>query len=239
MLPGKGITKIVRLYPKTAIVVLLLVFLAPFVGDAAELREGGGEIDQHALFRVVGFMYGLDPELLEAVAEVESAGRSDAVSPKGAIGLMQLMPATATRYRVRDPRDPVENALGAARYLAHLRDATALSGSETGYDLSRILAAYNAGEGAVWRYNGLPPYAETQDYVGRVLWVYLLGISPPPHAREHKTVSTSVKAAHPARHGDSAVLDELDALRQARASAAASGAQSQQPPIGGVGSMQP
>jgi len=222
-----------------AIVALLLVSLAPLAGDAAELRGGDREIDQHALFRVVGFMYGLDPELLEAVAEVESAGRSNAVSPKGAIGLMQLMPATAARYRVRDPRDPVENALGAARYLAHLRDATAPPGSETGYDLSRILAAYNAGEGAVWRYDGLPPYAETQDYVGRVLWVYLLGISPPPHAREHKTASTSVKPAHPARHGDSAVLDELDSLRQARASAAASGVQSRQPSLDGVGAIQP
>jgi soluble lytic murein transglycosylase-like protein len=103
----------------------------------------------HALFRAVGAMCSLDPELLAAIALIESGGRADAVSPKGAIGLMQLMPATDARYQVRDAHDPVQNALGAARYLAHLRNAIPAHGSVGSEDLSRILAAHNAGERAV------------------------------------------------------------------------------------------
>ncbi len=219
---------------RLAVCALVLVLLAPFAAEAGEPRGGSPEVDLHALFRVVGTMYGLDPELLEAVAEVESSGRSDAVSPKGAIGLMQLMPSTAARYRVRDPRDPVENALGAARYLAHLKNATVPPGDEAGSDLSRILAGYNAGEGAVARYDGLPPYAETQEYVGRVLWVYLLGSPPPWPARQrraanrHSQVSTSGAITHSDHQGDRALLDELESLRRARASAADCGTQTQQ-----------
>jgi hypothetical protein len=203
---------------KVAIVTLLaVVVLVPVAGRGAELRGASDDIDEHALFRVVGAMYDLDPELLEAVAEVESSGAANAASPKGAIGLMQLMPATAARFRVRDARDPVENALGAARYLAHLRDVM-LDGDERDDQLWRILAAYNAGEAAVWRYGGLPPYAETQEYVGRVLWVYLLGESPPSadgHKHEHAaTRSRTITREH---QGDSATLEQLDSLRRARA----------------------
>ena len=203
---------------KVAIVAYLAVLiLMPVAGRSAELRGASDDIDEHALFRVVGAMYDLDPELLEAVAEVESSGAANAVSPKGAIGLMQLMPSTAARYRVRDPRDPVENALGAARYLSHLREAM-LAGGGQDNQLWRILAAYNAGEGAVWRYGGLPPYTETQEYVGRVLWVYLLGISPPHahiHARENAGVPSSRRTTG-GRHGDMATLEQLDSLRRAR-----------------------
>jgi soluble lytic murein transglycosylase-like protein len=135
----------------------LLVSSVPVGARAADLNGATGEIDEHALFRAIGAMYGFDPELLEAIAEVESGGRSDAVSEKGAVGLMQLMPGTAARYKVRDARDPIENALGAARDLAHLRDATVLQGMDRA-DLSRILAAYNAGEGAVLQYNGIPHF---------------------------------------------------------------------------------
>ena len=84
--------------------------------------------------------------------------------------------------------------------------------------LWRILAAYNAGEGAVWRYGGLPPYMETQEYVGRVLWVYLLGISPPQahiHARENAEAPSSRRTTR-GRHGDMATLEQLDSLRRAR-----------------------
>src|SRR5215831_7006194 len=168
-----------------AIAFFAVVVLIPIAACSAELRGASNDIDEHALFKVVGEMYDLDPELLEAVAEVESSGAANAVSPKGAIGLMQLMPATAVRFRVRDARDPVENALGAARYLAHLRDAM-LQGDGQDDQLWRILAAYNAGEAAVWRYGGLPPYLETQAYVGRVLWVYLLGVSPPRNVHERE-----------------------------------------------------
>jgi len=205
-----------------AITVGVLLFLGTArAGEAGGPRSTAAyDLDQHALFRAIGDMYDLDPELLEAVAEVESAGHPDAVSPKGAIGLMQLMPATAARYHVRDPRDPVENALGSARYLAHLR--AAVPSDHEGYELSRILAAYNAGEGAVLRYDGLPPYSETQRYVGRVLWIYLTGTPFPRQSHMQQVSEQRVRPSGQPRHGDREVLDQLDSLRRARESALAS-----------------
>lgn len=109
--------------------------------------------------------HGVDPALAMAVVEVESAGRVDARSPKGAIGLMQLMPATAQRYGVADPLDPDENLRGGIRYL---RDLLAQFGST-----ELALAAYNAGEGAVMRHAyTIPPFAETRAYVPKVLQRY-------------------------------------------------------------------
>jgi soluble lytic murein transglycosylase-like protein len=203
----------------TIAILSLLLALTTVGTRAADLKGATGEIDEHALFRAIGAMYGFDPELLEAIAEVESGGRSDAVSEKGAIGLMQLMPGTAARYRVRDARDPVENALGAARYLAHLRDATVLQGTDKA-DLSRILAAYNAGEGAVFEYNGIPPFPETEDYVGRVLWVYLMGPSAPRPVALFPA-RRSAEAGRKTHHSDGDVLHQLDSLRRARESAVA------------------
>ena len=109
----------------------------------------------------------LDPALVEAVALVESGFDERARSPKGALGLMQLMPATATRFGVADPLDPRENLAGGARYLRELIDR---------FDaLPLALAAYNAGEGAVERHgNAIPPYVETAAYVPKVLNHYRL-----------------------------------------------------------------
>jgi soluble lytic murein transglycosylase-like protein len=98
--------------------------------------------------------------LLHSVIKVESNYNPSAVSPKGAMGLMQLIPATARRFGVENPFDPLENLEGGARYLRHLLD---LYGN---YPLA--LAAYNAGEQAVARYGGVPPYPETQTYLARV-----------------------------------------------------------------------
>jgi soluble lytic murein transglycosylase-like protein len=109
--------------------------------------------------------YSVDPHLVQAIITVESNFDPHAVSRAGAQGLMQLMPDTAVRYRVEDPFDPHANIEGGIRYL---RDLLRLFPS----DLRHVLAAYNAGEGTVQQYGGIPPYPETQRYVERVLTLY-------------------------------------------------------------------
>lgn len=109
---------------------------------------------------------GLDPALVHALVDVESGHDARARSPKGALGLMQLMPETARRYGIRDPLDPAQNA---AAGTAYLRDLLRLFGG----DLALALAAYNAGEAAVLRHGGrIPPFAETRAYVPKVLARY-------------------------------------------------------------------
>ncbi|MDQ5856859.1 MAG: lytic transglycosylase domain-containing protein [Acidobacteriota bacterium] len=109
--------------------------------------------------------HSLDPRLVKAVALVESGFNPSAISPKGARGLMQLMPATASRNGVNNVHDPAQNIAGGTRYLSHLLNL--FDGN-----LEMSLAAYNAGEGAVARYGGIPPYVETRDYVRRALTAY-------------------------------------------------------------------
>lgn len=110
--------------------------------------------------------YGLDPELLHAVIQAESAYDPFAVSYKGAVGLMQLMPDTAARFGIWDLYDPEQNILGGARYL---RELLGLFGS----DVQLAVAAYNAGEGNVIKYgNRVPPFEETKLYVERVMSLY-------------------------------------------------------------------
>jgi len=109
--------------------------------------------------------FGLDPQLVLAVIAAESAFDKSAVSPKGAQGLMQLMPQTASRFGVSNAFDPEENLRGGMTYLARLID-------QFGGDLDLALAGYNAGEKAVEQYRGIPPYQETQEYVRRIRAVY-------------------------------------------------------------------
>lgn len=109
--------------------------------------------------------YGLDPRLVLAVIQVESAYRTNAVSSKEAAGLMQLIPETAARFGVRDVFDPEDNLRGGMAYLRWL--LAYFQG-----DLSLTLAAYNAGEGAVERYRGVPPYAETRAYLRLIRKLY-------------------------------------------------------------------
>jgi len=116
----------------------------------------------------------IDARLLVALIAVESRWNPDAVSSAGARGLGQLMPATARGLRV-DTDDPAQNVAGAAHYLRVLLDRFAGRDGQTRYRLA--LAAYNAGTGAVDRYGGVPPYAQTRAYVARVmaLWRRLAG----------------------------------------------------------------
>ena len=108
----------------------------------------------------------VEPNLLRAVIVVESGFNSRAVSKRGAMGLMQLMPATATRFGVSNPYDPLQNVHAGARYLKFLID-------RFGQDVRLALAAYNAGEDAVDRNGGqIPPFSETMAYVPRVLKIY-------------------------------------------------------------------
>ncbi|BCW97155.1 MAG: lytic transglycosylase domain-containing protein [Fimbriimonadales bacterium] len=105
--------------------------------------------------------YNLDTELVLRIIEAESGGDPRAVSPKGALGLMQLMPETARALGVADPLDPVQNIEGGVRYLSHLIQRFG--------DLRLALAAYNAGPGRVQQYGGVPPFPETQRYIERIL----------------------------------------------------------------------
>ncbi len=109
--------------------------------------------------------HGMDPELVRAVARVESNYNPRAISPKGARGVMQLLPETAERFGVADAYDPAQNIEGGVRYLKFLRDR--FPGK-----LSLVLAAYNAGENAVRKHGGIPPYPETRDYVRKIRQLY-------------------------------------------------------------------
>ncbi len=121
--------------------------------------------DAATLLRDAARRTGLPTALVESVARVESNLRPDAVSPKGALGVMQLMPATA-RALEADPHDTAQNIDAGARLLRELLIK---------YDgnVVKALSAYNAGSGAVDRYHGMPPYAETRDYVDKVIRAYV------------------------------------------------------------------
>jgi hypothetical protein len=108
----------------------------------------------------------VDEKLVHAVIQAESAYRSNAVSTSGAVGLMQLMPATASRFGVLDSNNPEQNIDGGTRYLRHLLDLFP-------HNLDLAIAAYNAGENSVLRHNNsIPPYPETQNYVKQVMALY-------------------------------------------------------------------
>jgi soluble lytic murein transglycosylase-like protein len=127
------------------------------------------------IIRAAAERYGVDTRLVEAIVQTESAGNPTAVSPKGARGLMQLMPERAAELGVRDSFDPTQNVDGGVR---HMRDLL----QRFGGDVTLALAAYNAGEAAVRSYGGVPPFAETREYVRRVRAMYDGGTSLAPRA---------------------------------------------------------
>ena len=127
---------------------------------------GSSEIDSYIINS--GSRHGVDPLLLYSIMHQESSFKGRAISPKGARGLMQLMPMTAIRYGVTNIFDPRQNIEGGTRYMAFLLD-------HFNNDLSLALAGYNAGEGAVEKYGWrVPPYSETQEYVRRITRRYAL-----------------------------------------------------------------
>lgn len=130
--------------------------------DATNRDWTSGNANVDELIKINGARYGVDPYLVFCVIEQESNFRSRAVSPKGARGLMQLMPGTARRLGVRRPFDAAENIKGGTLYLRELMDMF-------GGQVNLVLASYNAGEGAVMKYGrSVPPYRETREYVRRI-----------------------------------------------------------------------
>jgi len=145
----------------------------PAVKDAAAVKSfekktataSDAPSDIASIIRQSAAKYGVDERLVDAIAKHESNYRPDAVSEAGAIGVMQLMPSTAAGLGVENIYNPHENIDGGTRYLKELLDTF-------GGDVTKTVAAYNAGPQAVKAYGGVPPYAETQNYVEKVLGDY-------------------------------------------------------------------
>ena len=139
--------------------------MAPTADVPEPASEVSGVLRTSPYSQIIASMaetHGVDPVLVTALIQVESGNRPTARSHKGAMGLMQLMPSTARQYNVRNPYDPKANIAAGVKHLKSLIDQ---------FDgvVELALAAYNAGEGAVKKFNGLPPYRETRNYVSRIL----------------------------------------------------------------------
>lgn len=143
---------------------LVAGFILLLAGTALSLRAMPQDPSRKAydpVVKKVAKKLGVEPDLIHAIIRAESNYESTAVSPKGAIGLMQLMPATGKAYGVDNFIDPEQNIEGGTKYL---KDLIKLYGGKT----SLVLAAYNAGQEAVKKYKGIPPYAETRAYIKRI-----------------------------------------------------------------------
>ncbi len=147
--------------PLTAAALLLSVLTAP-----AEAGPGQERKEQYdPIIKAFSSKYNVPADLVHSIIKAESNYDSGAVSPKGAAGLMQLMPVTAAQYGVKDRFDPEDNIKGGVKYL---KDLCKLYNSNT----RLVLAAYNAGQEALKKFNGIPPYRETREYINRVMASY-------------------------------------------------------------------
>ena len=144
----------------TGAVLLPLCSVEAAAGNPQNLRQQYDPIVQTYARR-----YSVPSDLIHSIIKAESSYDSRAISPKGAVGLMQLMPETAAQYGVQDRFDPDENIKGGVKYL---KDLIKLFNGKT----DKVLAAYNAGQEAIKKFNGIPPYAETKEYIRRVMASY-------------------------------------------------------------------
>lgn len=202
----EAITSIVRVDQRSGKLIRRIqipdrVITAKLVAAQAPLPAGaqpappGTKVDD--IVQQVSGMYSIDPLLVHAIIHVESRYNPFAISPKGAEGLMQLIPSTARRLGVNNAFDSRQNIEGGIKYLQQL---------QTRFDdLRLVLAAYNAGENAVTRWGGIPPYAETQEYVYKVGQRYgelrrshkqtaARAAPPPPAEPEHRPLETFLDA---------------------------------------------
>jgi soluble lytic murein transglycosylase-like protein len=165
----------------------------PASPEEESLEPGGGThvFPQGPIFELVTRLaprYGIDPRLALAVISVESGFNIKAISPRNAQGLMQLMPETAQRFRVKNTFDPEENIKGGLAYLRWL-----LAYFQGNVPL--VAAAYNAGERAVEAYRGIPPYAETREYVRKIMKLYTKALHPyQPHVVDASSAILRVTA---------------------------------------------
>lgn len=155
------IQALIKLLEKTLAGKGLSSDLSELSGSSTSKKAGSFE----SIIQKASAKYGVDADLVKAVIQNESAYDPEAVSSAGALGLMQLMPATAASLGVENPLDPEENIEGGVKLLRELLN-------QFGGNLTNTVAAYNAGAGAVQQYGGVPPYQETQLYVNRVLSTY-------------------------------------------------------------------
>ncbi|MBV6459860.1 MAG: Membrane-bound lytic murein transglycosylase F [Fimbriimonadaceae bacterium] len=132
----------------------------PF-GSGLDVQPGPAPRDLRPIIEQAASEAGIEADLLEAMTAIESGFNARAVSPKGALGLTQLMPQTAKTLGITDPLDPIANLRGGARYMAQMLRRYG--------DVRTALAAYNAGPGNVDRYNGVPPFPETRNHIERVM----------------------------------------------------------------------
>jgi soluble lytic murein transglycosylase-like protein len=142
---------------------VLAALSAPLPGAAGALQELKQQYDP--IIQACARQYYVPAELIHSIIRAESAYDSTAISPKGAVGLMQLMPETASQYGVSNSFDPAENIKGGVKYL---KDLIKLFNGNT----AKVLAAYNAGQEALKKFKGIPPYQETREYIRRVMASY-------------------------------------------------------------------